>query len=135
MGCDSLFVKRIELQKPIDSLQIKIYEHNKTKIVSTIDGIATNNNMFCNTTLDIIRYCNQPPQTLVVFEDKSGFFVCLFMFGMDWEKNKFLHLAKTLEEAIIKSLPNTNLSISRPDELPECSVPPHTFENSRSQNH
>lgn len=123
-GCDALFIKRVELQRPNDPFQAKTYETKKTTIISTIDRIAADNNLSCRTRQGVARYCSKPPRTLVAFEDKHGFAICLFVLGTNWEKSKFTRLAETLEGALISSLPDTNLSVSLPDELPECIIPP-----------
>jgi hypothetical protein len=122
-ACDSLFIKRIQIEKPKDQSQLQNYEYQKNVIASTIDRIASDNNMSCKTRQNVSRYCSHPPRTLVAFEDKQGFVVCLFMLGTDFGKSKFLRLSETIEETLIRSLPNIHFKISSSDELPECTIP------------
>lgn len=123
-GCDALFVKRVELQRPHDRFQLEAYESRKAILVSTIDRIASDNMMSCSVRPGLSRFCSQPPKTVVAFEETHGFVVCLFMLGADWEKTKFLRLAETLERELTVSLPDTTLKVSHTDELPECVIPP-----------
>jgi hypothetical protein len=122
-GCDTFFVKRIELQRPSEPLQMRAYEDNKTKIISVIDRIASDNNMTCRKDPLLSRDCDRQPESIVAFEDKQGFTICFFMIGGPFGESKFLHLAETLEKALISSLPDTNLRVSLPDEFPECIIP------------
>ena len=123
-GCDVLFVKRIELIRPNDPLQIKTYENNKTTIISTIDHFATNNDLACKDRQGVSRSCRHQPTSIVAFEDKNGFAICLFMLGIGWEGGQFLHLSETLEKMLNENIQGTKLISSQPDELPECHVPP-----------
>lgn len=122
-GCDVFFIKRIDLERPYELSQIKLYEANRDKLITTIYYFAVNNGMSCQPEPELLLSCENKPRSLVAFENKSGFVVCLFGLGTSWEEDKFNHLAKTLEESLISTLPNIKLKISTPHEMPDCLVP------------
>lgn len=122
-GCDVLFIKKIELQRPNDLSQIKIYENDIKMLISTIDNFILETNMLCRTRQGFFRYCDKQPKTLVAFEDKSGFVVCIFMLGTNWEREEFMHLSELLENSFTTVLPGIKFKSSRPNELPECKLP------------
>ncbi|MGD0959773.1 MAG: hypothetical protein ABSB19_08205 [Methylomonas sp.] len=123
-GCDTLFVKRFDLQRPINSSLITNYEVNKDKIISAIDHVASDYNLSCRKRQGVFRDCKLQPKSIVAFEDNQGFTTCLFMLGMPFEESKFVQLADALEKALKDSVTEgAKLSISPTEKLPECKVP------------
>ena len=118
-GCDVVHIKRIDLVKPNNPLQIRTYENNKTAMLSAIDRIASE----CRKSLGLSRDCRLQTESLVAFEDKDRFSICLFMLGGPFEDSQFLHLTKTLEKALTDSVPGTALSVSPADAIAYCNVP------------
>ena len=123
-GCDAFYIKRIDLVRPNEPLQIKAYQDNKTAMLSALDRFALENKMACKNSPGLSRDCDhQQTESLVAFEDKNKFSICLFMLGGPFEDSQFLHLTKTLEKALTDSVPGTALSISPADEIVECRTP------------
>ena len=63
------------------------------------------------------------PQTIVAFENKSGFVVCLFMLGSSREKVDFLRISNSLQQLIRKNLNSDRIIFSPSEKLPECIFP------------
>ena len=122
-GCDAFYIKRIDLVRPNEPLQIKAYQDNKTAMLSALDRFALENKMTCKNSPRLSRDCTQQPRSLVAFEDKDRFSICLFMIGIGLESHQFYYLTKTLEKALTDSVPGTALSISPADEIVECRTP------------
>ena len=123
-GCDVSFVTRIDLVRPNEPLQIKAYQDNKTAMLSALDRFALENKMACKNSPGLSRDCDhQQTESLVAFEDKDRFSICLFMIGIGLESHQFYYLTKTLEKALTDSVPGTALSVSLADEIAYCNVP------------
>ena len=119
-GCDAFYIKRIDLVRPNEPLQIKAYQDNKTAMLSALDRFALENKMTCKNSPRLSRDCTQQPRSLVAFEDKDRFSICLFMIGIGLESHQFYYLTKTLEKALTDSVPGTALSVSPADGIVEC---------------
>ncbi len=122
-GCDVLYVKRMDLPKPNNILELKNYKKEKDLILSVIDQFVLNMGMSCKQNRDLSRFCTKSPLTLVAFENKSGFVMCLFKLGTSWEKKKFFQLSDSLQLKIKNKLHSEQVVFSLPEEVPECEVP------------
>ncbi len=130
-GCDRILVKRIDLQRPIDPSQIRMYEENKAKIVLAIDRVASVDNLSCTSKEGFIRFCTRyrAADKLVVFEEKQGFSTCFIVDGTPFDDNEFVQFASILEKALSDSVQGTKLIISPIEKLPECVFPPYNNRN------
>ena len=120
-GCDTLIVKRIDINK--QNNQLNNYLKQRSTIISIIDSFIIENNLSCKPRSGLIRYCDQIPKTLVAFEDDNNFTICLFMLGPTWEKNKFYSLSSKIEKSLINEIPSIHVNKSLPGESLQCSIP------------
>lgn len=118
-GCDSLFIKRIDIQK---NSELNNSFDKRSIIISVVDDFTTENNFSCKPSKDIIRDCNKIPVSLVVFEDNNSFTICLFKLGI-LEDDEFYIFGSSIEEALISKMPSAHINSSPPGQLPQCSIP------------
>jgi len=103
-GCDVFYIKRFDFPKPSEFSLISHYEANKTEITSAVEYYALENNMSCSVKPSVLLDCSFQPKDIVVFEDKNGISICLFMLGVSWEGGDFNKFTESIKNVIHEKL-------------------------------